>query len=76
MRAVLLSVCLTGCILGCSRQVEVVDSAEQAAQREQAKKDFDRAHYIDLSQPVGAKPAQDKDKPADDKSQPGPPEKQ
>lgn len=72
MRAVLLGVCLTGCILGCSRQVEVVDSADQAAQREQAKKDFDEAHYIDLSEPVGAKP---KDKPAEDKSQPDQPEK-
>ena len=66
MRAIVLGLCLTGCILGCSRQVEVVDTAEQKAQREKSADAFDKAHYSDLSQPVGAKKPDDK-KPDDDK---------
>ncbi len=54
MRAIVLGLCLTGCILGCSRQVEVVDTAEQKAQRDKAAETFDKAHYADLSQPLGA----------------------
>lgn len=53
---------VAGCILGCSRQVEVVDTAEQAKQREDAAKHFDDMKYTDLSQPLGAKKADDKDK--------------
>lgn len=67
MRSIVLGLCLTGCIFGCSRQVEVVDTAEQKAQREDTAEAFDKAHYSDLSQPVGAKKKPD-DKTAEAKA--------
>ncbi len=74
MRATLLGICLTGSLLGCSRQVEVVDTVEQAKQREEAAKHFDDMKYTDLSEPLGAKPA--KDAPDASESAPSQPEKQ